>query len=112
MFQPCDGDPAQRWMASTSGSVHVVGTDTAIGSDGYEHGGMCIDFATDSPYARLQVWQCWDGSPNQVRLHGLRRTMKHQCDVSALASSHQAVVCISPTLTRPSPLGVRLRHTT
>jgi len=66
VFQPCDGDPAQRWMASTSGSVHVVGTDTAIGSDGYEHGGMCIDFATDSPYARLQVWQCWDGSPNQT----------------------------------------------
>eukprot|EP00962_Isochrysis_galbana_P045649 scaffold18075_cov73-Isochrysis_galbana.AAC.1 len=64
---PCDGDPAERWQASDDGSVHVVGTESAIGSDGYEHGGMCIDFAADSSMKKLQAWSCWAGSPNQVK---------------------------------------------
>jgi hypothetical protein len=66
VMSQCDGDPAQRWEASDDGSVHVVGTSSAQGSDGYKHGGMCMDFAADSWMKKLQVWACWEGSPNQV----------------------------------------------
>merc|ERR1719375_661191 len=59
VFEPCDSKSAvQQWSLDTSGSMIVHGTDSAEGSDGYQHDGECVDLATDAWTPKLQVWAC------------------------------------------------------
>ncbi len=59
LFAPCDGNAAQKWRLSDSGSLAVRGTESANGSDGYRHGGECVDIATDSwVKGKLHTWAC------------------------------------------------------
>ena len=48
LFAPCDGNDVQKWQLDGTGSLIVRGTNEAEGSEGYLHGGECMDAATDS----------------------------------------------------------------
>ena len=66
LFAPCNGDDVQKWTLDDTGSLIIVGTNEAEASDGYQHGGECMDMPTDGwPANKLQVWGCAH-SPNQT----------------------------------------------
>ena len=60
LFAPCDGDDVQKWTLDDGGSLFVHGTAEALLSDGYKHGGECVDVALDSPIdGKTQTWACF-----------------------------------------------------
>lgn len=65
LFAPCDGNAAQKWQFnSATQSVRVRSTDEAESSDGYEHGGECMDFALMwGWFPKLQVMRCAGRDP-------------------------------------------------
>jgi len=65
VFTSCNGNDVQKWQLDSTGSFSVRGTDEAIASDGYKHGGECLDVDMTSLVPKLQVWSCAH-SPNQA----------------------------------------------
>jgi hypothetical protein len=65
VFQPCDDLGVQQWGLDSSHSLVVPGTNEAPTSDGFEHGGMCVDIDTSAGPPKLQVWAC-SHRPNQM----------------------------------------------
>lgn len=58
VFTSCNGNDVQKWKLDSTGSFSVRGTDKAIASDGYKHGGECLDVDMTNLVPKLQV-----GSP-------------------------------------------------
>jgi glucosylceramidase len=59
LFAPCDGNDVQKWQLSDDGSLIIPGTDEAKSSEGYQHGGECIDYDSKSWIeGRLQTYAC------------------------------------------------------
>ena len=61
LFAPCDGSAVQQWELDDTGSLIIRNTNEAESSDGYEHGGMCMDVVTPpSPWidGKMQVFAC------------------------------------------------------
>ena len=65
IFAPCNGNDVQKWKLDSTGSFSVRGTDRAVASDGYKHGGECLDVDLTSSVRKLQTWSCAH-SPNQL----------------------------------------------
>ena len=68
LFAPCDGSAVQQWALDDTGSLIIRNTNEAESSDGYEHGGMCMDVVTPpNPWieGKMQVFACAQGSPSQ-----------------------------------------------
>lgn len=57
LFAPCDGNEVQSWLYDDTQSLISRGTDEAEGSDGFQHGGECIDVDSASG-VKTQVWAC------------------------------------------------------
>ncbi len=58
LWAPCTGSNIQRWAFDDTGSLSIVDTDTSPGSDGFQHGGECMDFDTKFWLPKLQTWAC------------------------------------------------------
>ena len=65
VFKPCDDLGVQQWSLDSSHSLVVPGSNVAPTSDGFEHGGMCVDLDTNANPPKLQVWAC-SHLPNQM----------------------------------------------
>ena len=73
LFAPCDGNDVQQWTyEKETGAIFVRGTDEAEGSDGFHHGGECmdkVDLDMMPSWAlipgKTQVWACNSTSSNQ-----------------------------------------------
>jgi glucosylceramidase len=65
LFAPCDGNDAQKWQYNAAThSLRVRDTDTAESSDGYGHGGMCMDYTVMwGWFSKLQVNRCAGRDP-------------------------------------------------
>ena len=65
LFAPCDGNDVQKWSMDSDGSLIIPGTNEAKASEGFEHGGECIDHDQTSYIpGKLQTYACAH-SPNQ-----------------------------------------------
>ena len=66
LFAPCDGNDAQKWQLDGD-SLIIRGTNDAESSDGFEHGGMCMDAVVGGWVpGKLQVAQCTPRKPAEV----------------------------------------------
>jgi len=57
LFSACDVSEIQSWTLDDTHSLIMRGTDEAEGSDGFQHGGECVDIDSAS-MTKIQVWAC------------------------------------------------------
>ena len=88
LWTPCTGSNVQRWSyEEANGGLSILDTNTSSGSDGYGHGGECMDFDTKFWLPKLQTWACAHSGNQQWRIEsvpgGSRIINSPSCDAEA-----------------------------
>ena len=99
LFAPCDGNDVQKWSMDSDGSLIIPGTNEAKASEGFEHGGECIDHDQTSYIpGKLQTYACAH-SPNQ---QWAVRSVPGGSNIYSLASG----MCVTAISTTGSAVGL------